>query len=300
LPKDAGYVPPDITAGFGMYTVNGSWALGGLRMGSFPKAGIKYRIGGGYANINMSFYRDLPTVGEKEFKFNMHAVPLLLSVSKKVTKKGLYTGLQYLFSNTTLYPEFSGDLPDFISEKEMKSNIASLGLFLDWDLRNSVFTPDKGIRVNTLFNVDENWTGSDYSFQKLSAFVHWFFPINPHWISGLRVEGQQAYGSPPFYLLPFVNLRGIPVARYQGSSVMTLETEQRIDLSLRWSMLGFVGYAKTMSKNESFSDGKNVYNFGGGFRYLIARAFKIRTGIDIAKGPDSWGWYIVFGHNWNR
>jgi hypothetical protein len=39
---------------------------------------------------------------------------------------------------------------------------------------------------------------------------------------------------------------------------------------------------------------------GGGFRYLIARAFGIRTGIDIARGPEEWAWYIIFGHNWNR
>jgi hypothetical protein len=55
-----------------------------------------------------------------------------------------------------------------------------------------------------------------------------------------------------------------------------------------------------MERNESFGDAETAYNFGGGFRYLIARLFGIRAGIDIAKGPDSWGWYIVFGHNWNR
>jgi hypothetical protein len=43
-----------------------------------------------------------------------------------------------------------------------------------------------------------------------------------------------------------------------------------------------------------------VYSVGGGFRYLIARQFGLRTGIDVAKGTDSWGWYIVLGHNWNR
>jgi Na+/proline symporter len=76
--------------------------------------------------------------------------------------------------------------------------------------------------------------------------------------------------------------------------------EQRFDLKLRWSVVAFGGIGKAIEKNQSFSDAKNVYSVGTGFRYLIARAFKIRTGIDIAKGPDSFGWYIVFGHNWNR
>jgi hypothetical protein len=36
------------------------------------------------------------------------------------------------------------------------------------------------------------------------------------------------------------------------------------------------------------------------FGILLHDLFRIRAGIDVAKGPDSWGWYIVFGHNWNR
>jgi hypothetical protein len=55
-----------------------------------------------------------------------------------------------------------------------------------------------------------------------------------------------------------------------------------------------------LQRDEHFDEAQTAYNFGGGFRYLIARAFKIRAGIDVAKGPDSFGWYIVFGHNWNR
>ena len=61
-----------------------------------------------------------------------------------------------------------------------------------------------------------------------------------------------------------------------------------------------MGVGKAMDRDESFSDAETAYNFGAGFRYLIARAFRIRAGIDVAKGPDSFGWYIVFGHNWNR
>jgi hypothetical protein len=103
-----------------------------------------------------------------------------------------------------------------------------------------------------------------------------------------------------FFLLPSVILRGIPFARYQGQSVLVAETEQRFDVSRRWSLVGFAGYGRTFTEDDTFNKPQSVFNVGGGFRYLAARAFGIRTGIDIAMGPDSWGWYIVFGHNWNR
>jgi hypothetical protein len=95
-------------------------------------------------------------------------------------------------------------------------------------------------------------------------------------------------------------MRGVPAIRFQGKTTALLETEQRIDINFRWSAVAFAGVGKALEENESFKEAPTAYNFGAGFRYLISRVFRIRTGIDIAKGPDSFGWYIVFGHNWNR
>jgi hypothetical protein len=148
--------------------------------------------------------------------------------------------------------------------------------------------------------MNDNWTGSDFVYQRLSDFITWFIPFQKTWISGLRLETNFAFGDPPFYALPSLSLRGVPVARFQGYTTALIETEQRIDFSLRWSAVAFVGLGKALDRDESFEDAPTAYNFGTGFRYLIARAFKIRAGIDVAKGPDSFGWYIVFGHNWNR
>ncbi|ULQ54159.1 hypothetical protein [Flavihumibacter fluvii] len=299
-PNRKGYTPPDITAGVGLLTANGSWAVGGGRMGSFPKAGVKYRIGAAYADINLDFYRTIADGGEKKYSFNFEMLPVFVSISKEIPKTDLYAGLQYMFAHTVVKPRFSGDLPDFITSKEMVSNIGTLGFFLDWDKRNSIFTPDKGLRVNLLYTMDDNWTGSDFNYQKMNELVNWFFPIRDNWISGLRLEGHHVFQDPPFYLLPSIMLRGIPAMRYQGQTTLVAETEQRFDLTGRWSLVGFLGYGKTFVNDYSFLKAANVYNYGGGFRYQIARAFRVRAGIDVAKGPDSWGWYIVFGHNWNR
>jgi hypothetical protein len=295
-----GYIPPDVTAGFGMYTANNSWALGALRIGNIPKYGIKYRALVAYADVNLSFYEDFEYIGEKELEFNIEAIPYFLSVSKKISKYEIYFGTQYLHSKNILTPNFNDGLPESITSIEIDGTIGTLGVFLDFDTRNTIFTPDKGWRVNLLYGVDDNWTGSDYDFQKFTGFVNWFFPIQHNWISGLRFEAQQTYGNPPFYLLPFINMRGIPIARYQGETTLLVETDQRFDFNSRWSVVAFGGLGKTINENQSFIEGENVYSFGTGFRYLLARAFGMRAGIDIAKGTDSYGYYIVVGHSWNR
>jgi hypothetical protein len=300
LQKDAGYVPPDITAGLGLITANGSWAIGAGRFGSIPKAGIKYRVGAAYMDVNLDFYRTAPGGEENKLEFNIRAMPVFGSISKKITRSGLYAGVQYLFADTKVKPVFEGDLPGYVNPKDLDNQTGTLGLFLEWDKRNTVFTPDKGLRAQAMLGLDDQWTASDFEYQKMSLLANWFFPLKKTWISGVRFEWQQVFGDPPFYLLPGIILRGIPFARYQGQAVLMAETEQRFDLNLRWSLVGFAGYGKTFTEDNIFNEQQQVYNVGGGFRYLVARSFGIRTGVDIAMGPDSWGWYIVFGHNWNR
>jgi len=300
IPEGQKYVAPDITLGMGMYTANNSWMVGGGRIGSFPKKGIKYRAFTGYASLNLSFYRTFESSGEKEYKFNLGAFPVLLSMSKSLPGTDLYLGGQYSFGKTNVDPLFVEDLPDWVSEDELDSKTGSLGIFTDWDRRDNFFTPNKGTILHVLYAVDDDWTASDYSYQKLHVFANWFYPIKPNWISGLRLESQHVFDDPPFYLLPSLNMRGVPAARYQGATTAILETEQRFDLNLRWSVLGFVGLGKAVMRDENFGDARTIYNYGAGFRYLIARVFGIRAGIDVAMGPDNFGWYIVFGHNWNR
>src|SRR5829696_1803762 len=128
-PRFQGYIPPDITAAFGMYTINKSWMLGGIRIGSIPAKGIKYRVAVGAGDLNLSFYRDIKNIGEKEFEFNIHIVPVFLSFSKRVIKQDVYLGLQYLFAANKLTALFADSLPESIESTSFSSKIGSLGVF---------------------------------------------------------------------------------------------------------------------------------------------------------------------------
>ena len=65
-----------------------------------------------------------------------------------------------------------------------------------------------------------------------------------------------------------------------------------------WSLMLYGGAAKAFDDWDGFSDARWLYSYGTGFRYLLARKFKLRVGIDVAHGPDTWAYYIVFGSNW--
>ncbi len=121
----------------------------------------------------------------------------------------------------------------------------------------------------------------------------------PDVVAGLRADGQFVAGDAPFYALPFVQLRGIPAMRYQGTDVLTLETEERWMVTPRWGIVGFAGIGKAADGFEALQDEEAVWNAGGGFRYLTAREFGLQVGIDVARGPEQWAIYVVFGNSWN-
>ena len=104
-----------------------------------------------------------------------------------------------------------------------------------------------------------------------------------------------ASANTPFYILPYINLRGVPALRYQGELTMLTETEQQVKIYKRWSMVGFAGIGTTVASLEEMNFGATVWNAGGGFRYMIARLLGLQMGLDFAHGPEDWAFYIVFG-----
>ncbi|WP_194767736.1 BamA/TamA family outer membrane protein [Tamlana sp. I1] len=295
------YTPPNITAIFGGYSANKSWGAGIYHLGFNTKHKFKYTFATGHGSINMDFYRNVLNQGEKEFEFNFKSTPVVLTFMKQLWDTKFYAGLEYAYMHSEITPEFEfQNLPDFVKEKDISSTLSSPALVLEYDSRDSMFTPDSGSFFNSTYHINEQWTGSDYNFQDLRISALQFIKVKHNWVSGFRLQLEFQSNDGPFYLEPAVELRGVPKARYQGKSTYLFETEQRYDFTMRWSAVGFAGMAKAVKENENFANANLVYNYGSGFRYLIARKFKLRVGMDVAWSNNDFGYYIVFGSSWNQ
>jgi hypothetical protein len=289
-------VAPDITGGMGIYTANKSWILGGFRSGTWVKQRIKYTVGAMYANVNMSFYRTLPQTDEKEYKFNFRTVPIFLQATKRISISNWYLGMQYLFLKTDV--NYEGTVPDWVKPKEVKSIVSQLGGVIEFDNRDNVFTPNKGLKLHVDGIRSDKFLGSDFNYWRLNYYTYMYKRLSRKLIGGFRFDGAQVFEHPPFYLLPYINLRGIPTIRYQGNAVLVTEGELRWDFYRRWSIMGFGGVGKAFNDWSEIGSAPLEYSVGSGFRYLLARKFKLRVGVDVAKGPEEWAYYIVFGSNW--
>jgi hypothetical protein len=147
-------------------------------------------------------------------------------------------------------------------------------------------------------NYGDTW-GGDAEFDKYRVFANYYFPVSTDWVVGLRGDTSAVTGDPPFYEYPYINLRGIPAMRYQGEQTIVGETEVRWDFTPRWSAIGFVGAGKAVS-DKGNSEDETVISKGIGFRYLVARRFGMRAGIDVAWGPEDTAFYIQVGSAWGR
>lgn len=290
-------IAPDITGGAGLYTVNGSWFTGLFRSGTFVKSRIKYIAGGGFGSINMSYYRAIPNKGEKEFAFNIKAYAASLQATKRIAYSHWYAGLKYFIAGADVKYKGS-DTATFVKPIEYSSIVSQLGAIIELDNRDNVFTPDKGMKVHFDGFRSDNIIGSDYDYWRMNYYAYMYKPLTKKLIGGLRIDGQQTFGDVPFWMLPYIDMRGVAANRYQGKADILSEAEFRWDFYRRWSIMLFSGAGKAFDEWSDFGSSQWVISYGTGFRYLIARKFGLRMGIDLAKGPDTWAYYIVFGSNW--
>ncbi|SFC59642.1 BamA/TamA family outer membrane protein [Flavobacterium phragmitis] len=295
------FINPDITGGIGMYTGNKSWMAGAFRSATLIKPRILYRVAAGYGDVNLSFYaNNRPNLPDQEFKLNFRSTIFYTQWLKQFKNAKWSAGPQYMFLNSKInLPDFNLP-PPFVKPGDIKSTVSQLGGAIQFDNRDNIFTPDKGIRIQSDFFWSDNAIGSDYDAWRVNLSAIGYHPLAKTLIGGLRVEGEQAFGSPPFYLRPGINLRGIPAARYQGKTSIVTEAELRWDVYKRWSIMGFGGLASAFDDWDKAFAKPVVYSYGTGFRYLMARKFKLRMGVDVAKGNEDWAYYIVFGSNWMR
>lgn len=301
--KETGHVtPPDIfgIAAFG--TENGTKGLAGGGMFSFDEDRWRYRGGVGRMQVNLDFYG---TAGGP-FSETQQSVGYSLdgwmssqqvlrrlggaSSNNWVAARWVYLDLDNSFDPGPDAANFPG--------ADLTRRGSGLGLSLEHDSRDNIFTPSRGWTggIETLF-YDPDW-GSDTRFESYRAHVFAYHPLSPEWILGARVDGRTADGEVPFYQLPYLDMRGLPSARYQDEHTVLAEIELRWNVTPRWALVGFAGAGRAWGRREDFDEAGTVVSKGAGFRYLIARQLGIYMGMDFAWGPDDSAFYIQVGNAW--
>ncbi len=295
---DKKFQMPDVVGAAGGLTQNGTWFAGAGYAGFWKGDRIRYRGGLGYADISLKFYGIGGGILEKyPADFSLKTYALIQQAIFRIGKSKFLLGGKYQFMKTKASFFEESELP--INPLDFDLINSGLGLIAEYDNTNSIFSPSKGLRINLTYDQYLEILGSNRNFGRLTLFTHYYQPIVKNkWIAGFRLESQLSTGDAPFYMLPFISLRGVPALRYQGEFTALVETEQEVMLTKRWSVVGFGGYGWAFKSLDKMSDETTAWNAGAGFRYLIARLFGLKMGMDVARGPEQWAVYVVVGSSW--
>lgn len=286
--------PPSISALVGFYTENGSWGTGAFHRGHWRDDTIRYQGGLLYMSPNLTYYP--PAFGGRGIEFNMRGGVFVQQIAFRIKATPIFAGARYVLSDNDVSFEIPGDQP--VDPIQINSKIGAAGPLATFDTRNSVFTTDRGMFAEAVYDIYDGIFGSDFDFTRFKAYWLGWKPAGD-FVLGMRLDARLSNGDAPFYSLPFVQLRGIPAMRYQGEYAVVAETEERWNISRRWALDGFAGVGKAVPDGTSFGDAETVWNVGAGFRYLLARHYNLFGGIDVARGPEEWAFYIVTGQWWN-
>jgi len=292
---------PNITGVGGFGTANGSWGLFAVDLRYWAEDRVQTLFGAVYASVNLDYYGigNDSTLHDHPLRYNLQPIGGAGMAKYRFGESRFWAGLGYAFATTKVSfdaPETTPHLPDY----DRRSNVGLLLSLLTFDTRDNFFTPTRGTFVEGSLQLAATWLGADDNFERLTLTAIQYLPLAHRFYFGLRGDFGASLGNTPFYLRPAINLRGVPVMRYQGQEIGQLEAELRWQFYGRWSLLAFGGGGDAWNHFERGDNAQGVLSGGGGFRYELARRYGIHVGVDVAGSRDTAAFYIQVGSAWMR
>jgi hypothetical protein len=288
---------PSASGVFGMYTASDSWAAGAGHMGIWGDGRWRYLGGAGAARLNLTIAAEVPGIGEALLDYTLEGWGLTQTIRYRLGDSDFFAGAVYTLRQMTT--RFAGSALPGVEPSETDSALGAAGLSIAFDSRNSTFTPDRGFFALVEGKRQDTALGGDFDYWSGNMNVLAFIDPVESVVVGLRATAGFASEGVPFWAKPAVTLRGVARGRYTGDRTATFATEVRWDFSRRWSVLGFGGAGRNLTLSDRSDDQiRWVAAGGGGFRYLLARAFGMRGGLDFAYGKDGFAFYVTIGSAW--
>lgn len=285
--------PPVVTGVAGGYTNSDTWFAAIGHANNWRNDSIRYSGALGVAEVNSQIYiLNLP------LEFTMDAKMVYQDLKFRWRSSDIFLGaaLSYLDTDN----RFGIDVPENLASDRFESNVKNIGVAVKaaYDTRDNLMNPRRGqILEMSAWRYDDA-IGGDYDYWSYKLKALSFHKLSDKATLGLRLDVSGVDGRVPFFAVPFVKLRGIPALRYQNRVAGAVEVEGRYLIRPRWELTVFGGLGYTSDHYPIYENTDDIYAFGFGGRYNVFEAHNVWVGIDIARGPEDWNWYIQVGHPW--
>lgn len=291
---------PNLAAAAGFATENGSWGAGAGHSGLWQSGSLKTLVGGFYGSVNLEFFGDGNVeLDDASLGYNLLMWGTVGEADWKIGESPVWAGLRFLYADVTTEFDLENLLPE-IEPLERDQRLSALTPILSYDSRDNIFTPTRGTYAEASVALFREALGGDSDLEISTLMGFWYHPLNSDLIFGVRGDFVASSGDVPFYLRPYVQLRGIQSLRLQGENMAQTEIELRWQRWGRYSLVAFAGGGAVWKGLDDFDNERSTATGGIGMRYLAARLFGLHMGLDIGFGPDDPILYIQFGSAWFR
>lgn len=294
----AGFGRPNISVVGGLRTENGTRGGFGGDMRYWMDDRLQTLFGGLKSTVHLDYYGS----GEQGFlnkgsaSYKLEISGALAQAKYRLGQSQNWIGMGYAVANT----KATAELPTTLPGAGQAVRIGGITAAVSHDSRDNIFTPLSGNYLELSGVVFDKALGSDLEFSRMTVIGMQYFKLDPKWTLGLRESVAANHGDAPFYMQPFVLMRGVPAMRYLGEKAAQAEAEVRWQFWQRFSVVGFAGAGSAVSEYRQMTRKNTVTAGGVGMRYEIARKYGLHMGLDMAWSRDGPAVYVQFGSAWMR
>ena len=253
----------------------------------------------GTGNVENPIYTEKYKTDAKYIeKYSATFPRIRLNFAKKI-KPNLFLGVRYAFDDFTFTRKDSTAV--LIQNKLTGTNggrVSGIGLQTNYDSRNVLFFPTKGWVAEAFVYTEGGYSGSDFSYQRVSADVSHYMSFGKN-VLALNAVTVLSTGDVPFHQMPVIGgtkrMRGYFEGKYRDNNLLILQGEYRFPLYKRFGGVAFGGLGQVSDKVANIASSPIRYNFGAGLRFTLDAAQHINIRADYGIGYKSSGFYLTVG-----
>jgi hypothetical protein len=297
-----GWSRPNISMLGGLATEDGSEGLFAANSTLWGDGDVQTLIGVGKVGLELSLYGvgNDPSVADHPIDYGLDAEGFVGEVRRRFGDSKWWGGLRLVYARSEVdFEDPRGGVAGAGAEDEGVT-LAGPALTLRYDSLDNFFTPTSGTLWDNNVSFFDDSFGGSRDFQTFQEILIHHWTLAPDFFLGARGQFDASFGDTPFYVRPYIQLRGIPSLRYQGEEAASVELELRWQFHPRFSAVGFGGTGWAWTDFEDVDRSQNASAGGVGMRYMIAREFGLHAGLDVAYGPEEGAVYVQFGNAWVR
>lgn len=296
--------PPSAIGLGGFATDNGSWGVVAGHVGYADQDSRRWTVVSGYSELTYRYYG----TGYEEGASNQE-----IAIDQQISfglVEGLwrvapnwYVGPRAMVSHSEASLHHSAQtgnavIDDFLNQ-DLVSTAISPGIHLQFDSRDSTFSPGTGSLLDVVVMVSPQALGSTTSYSATKMAANHYLRLTPSQVLALRVAGKYASDDAPFYVLPTAGgtegLRGYVPGQYRDHLLVSGQGEWRWMMFRSLGLTAFAGVAAVGEDVRALNDHPLLPAGGAGLLWRLSDTFPISMRLDGAWGRDSQTIYFSVG-----